>query len=277
MKQKSVVISLIILIMVVAITLAITSGRNEKNSIKVIAHRGFSGEYPENTVLSFMKAIETGADMIELDVQETNDGKLIVFHDDNLERITGVSGQVSEFTYEEITHMDAGKWMSDEFVGERIPLLSEVFDAVRDSDVEIYVELKDLSSQAGISDEKREDFPRRVVSLAEEFEMIDRVIFASFNYEYICKIEDMNDNYRTLFITTIGSADEILASYPAEYYGILMDSVSDNGAVCSLNNNGKIVYVWTVNEEDMMVKAIDIGVDGIISNYPNVVKQVIGR
>ena len=95
-------------------------------TMEVTAHRGASADYPENTMSAFRGANKLGADWIELDVQQTKDGQIIVIHDTNLNRITGIDRYIWNTNYEDITYLDAGIWFSDEFAGEPIPLLSDV-------------------------------------------------------------------------------------------------------------------------------------------------------
>lgn len=97
------------------------TGGGEK--IQVIAHRGYSSAYPENTRAAFVGALAAGVDYIETDVQMTKDGQAILFHDDTLERITGTEGKIGDYTYEELSLMDAGKWFSEDYTGERMVTL----------------------------------------------------------------------------------------------------------------------------------------------------------
>ena len=97
-------------------------------AVEVIAHRGASAERPENTMSSFRRAAELEADRIELDVQLTRDGQVVVFHDADLDRTTDGSGPLTEHTWDELSRLDAGSWMSPEFAGERIPRLVEVLE-----------------------------------------------------------------------------------------------------------------------------------------------------
>lgn len=110
---------------------------------KIVAHHGYSGVAPENTLDAFAKAVDIGADMIELDVQRTADGEIVVFHDTELSRITGAEGMVSEWSYDRLQTLDAGN-------GEHIPTLAEVLDLIQPTELGIYLELKDIGEAGRI-------------------------------------------------------------------------------------------------------------------------------
>jgi len=117
----------------------------EKKSLMVVGHRGLPALYPENTLISFEKAIEAGVDAIEFDVYATRDGRLVVTHDEMVDRCSNGHGQVHDFTFEEIRKLDFGSWKSPEFAGTRIPTLDEVLDAIfsRRPGMYLLIELKE--------------------------------------------------------------------------------------------------------------------------------------
>lgn len=115
-----------------------------KFPIMVIAHRGFSGQAPENTLASFQKAVELGSDMIELDVRFSKDGQVVVIHDDTIDRTTNGRGKVADYTLKELKQFDAGSWFAPQFSGERIPTLKEVLELVKGK-VLVNIEIKDES------------------------------------------------------------------------------------------------------------------------------------
>ena len=119
---------------------------------KIIAHRGYSGQFPENTLAAFAGALDIGADYIELDVQLSKDGQVVILHDDSLKRTTGVDGKVSDFTYEELAGLDAGAWFDASFAGEKIPTLEEALTLIRDTQCGVYLELKDIGQVEGFEE-----------------------------------------------------------------------------------------------------------------------------
>ncbi|MDE6202594.1 MAG: phosphatase PAP2 family protein, partial [Lachnospiraceae bacterium] len=143
----------------------------------IIAHRGYSSEFPENTLAAFEGALDIGVDYIELDVQLTKDGQAVIFHDDDLKRITGVEGRVSEYTYDELRGLDAGSWFSSSFAGERIPSLREALELISSSECSVYLELKDIGEGDG-------GFEETVLDMVKECCMLDKCVVAYLNYAY---------------------------------------------------------------------------------------------
>jgi glycerophosphoryl diester phosphodiesterase len=224
----------------------------------VIAHRGYSAVFPENTLSSFEGAIDIGADFIELDVQLTRDGQVVVFHDDSLERITGVEGAINDFTYDELLEMDAGSWFSTLYADEKIPTLLQVLELVSSSECKVYLELKDMGDIDG--------FEEAVLSVVRQAGMIDRCVFASFNYDYLEYFKNTDENIKTLYNTT---SDDILLpiDYPADYYGLYVEAITGQ-LVAAVHDAGSYAFVWTVNTPTQMHNVQEMGVDGIVTNYP---------
>lgn len=237
-----------------------------RTDVKVIAHRGYSSIAPENTLASFERAVDIGADMIELDVQMTKDGVLVVFHDTDMVRITGQSGVISDYTYAEIGEMDAGSWFSDSFTGEKIPTLAEVLELLQDSEIDIYLELKDIGEVQG--------FAEAVVQEVMNYQMQDRVVFASFNYSYLKTIKELDGTLPVLCNTQLGDANRLLADYPAEYYGLYIETIQQD-TIAKLKQAGSKVYVYTANKPSQMRYVIALGADGIVTNYPGTAKILI--
>ena len=164
---------------------------NKKHPL-VFAHRGASGYAPENTIVSFKKAMELGADGFELDVQLTKDGEIVVIHDEWLERLTDGKGFVRDYTLEQLRELNFNKNFP-EYGIQRVRTLKEVYELVKDSDIEINVELK-----TGIF-----DYPgivEKVLALAEEMNMKDRVIYSSFNHYTCVKIRELLPDARIGFL-----------------------------------------------------------------------------
>lgn len=237
----------------------------EFNDVKVIAHRGYSSEFPENTLAAFEGACEIGVDYIEMDVQCTKDGELVLFHDTTLNRTTGVEGNVIDYTYTELCELDAGGWFGAEFTGERIPTLAETLEYLQDKDCRIYLELKDIGAVEG--------FAENVAAIVSKYDMTSRCVFASFNYEYLCTIKEQNANCEILF-NTQSNKQTIVDEYPAEYYGLYLENVSSE-LVDAIHEVGSSVFVWTVDKPQEMKNVIELGVDGIVTNNPGLAKVTI--
>ena len=142
----------------------------------VIAHRGFSGTRPENTLAAVKAAIEVGADMVEVDVTLTSDGQVVCIHDDTVNRTTNGSGPVTGYTLDELRRLDAGGWFSPEYAGEKIPTMAEVLELSRGRilvNIEIKSEVVTDQAEGGIAE--------KVVRLLHELKMTDQVIVLSFD------------------------------------------------------------------------------------------------
>lgn len=229
---------------------------------KIIAHRGYSSVFPENTMAAFAGALDIGADYIELDVQLTADGIVVVSHDDTLLRTTGVDSRISELTYEELSQLDAGSWFDAAYTGEKVPTLREVMELVKDTDCNIYLELKDIGAVPG--------FEEAVLEVADQCGMTDRCLFASFQYDYLKHFKELNPELMTLYNTTSGKST-LTGEFPAEYYGMYIETVTSE-SVNAIHEAGSQVFVWTVNTPAQIQNMIACGVDGIVTNYPGMAK-----
>lgn len=233
--------------------------------VQVIAHRGYSSEFPENTLAAFEGACNLGVDYIEMDVQATKDGVLVMFHDTELVRITGASGNVIDYTYEELCALDAGSWFHADFAGEKIPTLDETLAYLQEQDCRIYLELKDIGAVEG--------FAESVAATAANYGMTERCVFASFNYEYLKQIKAYDENAQVLY-NTMSDQAEVVNEFPAEYYGLYLESVSAE-LVNAIHDAGSQAFVWTVDARADMLRLIELGVDGICTNKPGLAKATI--
>ena len=138
----------------------------------VLAHRGYSGKAPENTMAAFELALAAGADGLELDVHITKDGEVVVIHDHTLERTTNGRGRVEELTYSELAQFDAGSWFGEEFRGQRLPKLSEVCELIRGTDKIFNVELK-----TGVG---FQTLTEKVAELIVAYDLVHKTIISSF-------------------------------------------------------------------------------------------------
>ena len=203
--------------------------------------------------------------MIELDVQLTGDGQVVVFHDNDLLRITGCEGTVADYSLVELEQMDAGIWFDPGFEGEQIPTLAEVLELVRDSDLNIYLELKDIGSVEG--------FEETVLNVVREYDMQDRCLMASFQYEYLRHFKELDENIQTLFNTSSGSL-ALAEDFPADYYGLNAEMITAD-QVEAVHGAGSRAYVWTVNTPVQMRNVAAMGVDGIVTNYPGLARVAL--
>lgn len=232
--------------------------------MKVIAHRGWSGKYPENTMLAFKKAIEVGSDGIELDVHLSKDGEVMIIHDEALMRTAGVSGSVSDWTRSELEKISAGKTKKDEFGFTPIPSLEEYLDYVSKTNAMTNIELKTAPCYyPGIE--------KKTLELVHRFGYEDRVVYSSFNWLSVFEIKRLMPEAPCGFLIenlTIKNVSYQIKSLGCEYYHPSIRFVSDELVrECRENNVG--LNVWTVNELEDMKSCISWDISGLITNYPD--------
>ncbi len=230
----------------------------------VVAHRGASADAPENTMYAFEKAIALGADGIELDVQQTADGILVVTHDLSLKRISGLSRKVSELTYAELQRVDVGSWFDPMYAQARITSLEEVLAFV-DGRVFLNIELK--------SDAVGEHLEEKVVDLIMAYGLEDKCCVTSFSYASLKKIKACCPDIRTGFIMS--------HAYGDFYHLEAVDAFSiksifiNQQVVNNAHQSGKEVYVWTVNTVPEMQRMLNLDVDHIITDKPELLRAQI--
>lgn len=228
---------------------------------KVIAHRGASGYAPENTLRAFQQAVLLGADGVELDVQLTRDGELVVIHDETLDRTTTGAGRVYSYTFAELRTLDAGRWFSPSPKPERIPHLREVLELLAGTDLLLNVELKnDVVPYEGIE--------AKLCTLLQDYPN-QQVIVSSFNHYSLRKLKQINPacNIALLYMERIvepwlyAHKQKAVALNP-HYPNIVPELV----AGCREANVA--LYAWTVNREEDMKRLLVAGIDGVMTDYP---------
>ena len=228
-------------------------------NVIVVAHRGFSGKYPENTLLAFEKAVEIGADFIELDIHQAKDGNIVVCHDPTIDRTTDGTGFIKDMNYSELRKWDAGSWKG--YPGEKIPLLSDVFRKVGDK-IKIFIEIKECN----VSD---------LISLINEFKMEKRVVVGSFKFEYIKQVRNLCGEICTALISSRVPQNleqlikDGIRQLSLEYHRI------DKEIVKELIGRGFVVNVWEPDSEDDLSKVLDFGVQFITTNRPDLLREII--
>lgn len=242
---------------------------------RIIAHRGASAYAPENTLASFKKAIELGADILELDVHQTKDSHLVVIHDASVNRTTNGKGNVNDLTLEQIKTLDAGSWFSKEFTGEKIPTLNEVFNITPDS-VTLLIELKYGSDEyPGIEE--------RLIQLIREQNAEQRVILKSFNDDILYRLRTLAPHLPRLKIIVM-QIFGLIIEHGLNVGTVLDDSVQylqhhwfglTKGFIDEAHQKGYKVFVWDVDTKERMKEFIEQGIDGIETDHPDWVKELL--
>jgi glycerophosphoryl diester phosphodiesterase len=234
------------------------------------AHRGASGHAPENTLPAFQLAADMGADGVELDVQLTKDGVLVVCHDEKVDRTANAKGWIKDYTFEELREMDFS-YSNLAYEGVQIPTMEEVFDLLEPTGLTINIEMK-----TGIV--MYPQLEEKIVELTNRKGWNDRVIYSSFNHYSVKKIKELNPEAKTGLLYADGPIDMpgycktvgADALHPALY------NLQFPGFVQECHDKGIDINVWTVNEEAYMKMAEQWGVHAIITNYPDKARKLLG-
>lgn len=234
------------------------------SDIKVSAHRGSSKEAPENTMAAFKKAIEDRADFIELDVQETSDGHIIVMHDSNVLRTTGVDRNVWEMTFLDIRNLDAGSYFSPEFAGEQVPSLEEVLKLAKGK-IKLNIEIKPSGHD--------KDLTKILSEMIDEYNFEKDCVITSYDYTSLREIKKINPDIQVGYIVALAYGD-FYNMDDIDFFSMNASFLSKI-TVDTIHNSGKEVYAWTVNNPDSVKNLANKGVDNIITDDPVTAQEVI--
>lgn len=221
---------------------------------QVSGHRGNSSDTPENSRAALEKAIELGADYVEIDVAETRDGVLVVSHDNNLKRTTGRNVYIWQSTYEEIKNLDIGSFFSPEYKDERLMTLDEAIE-VCEGRIRMNIELKPTPYDQG--------FAQKAVDSIIQHQFESQCYLASLNYGILEEIKGMTTEIKTLYITPIAYGD--IENLNVDALSI-EETFINKALVERVHQKNKDVHAWTVNDADSMQRMIDCGVDNIITD-----------
>ncbi len=241
------------------------------NQPLIWAHRGASAYMPENTIPAFQKAIELGADGIELDIQLTKDGEIVVCHDELIDRTSNGTGFLKDYTLEELRQFNFNK-THPEVKRAAIPTMREVFELIKETNLTINIELKTgVFDYTGIEE--------KIIAMTHEFEMEDRVLYSSFNHYSIKRIQALLPSARTAFLYEDGPLN--MPQYAQEqgvqalhpwFVNLRFPSFMEECKERNLEVN-----VWTVNEEEYIKMCTNLGVHAIITNMPDYARKVIEK
>lgn len=233
----------------------------------VMAHRGLSADAPENTLYAFSDAISVGADFIELDVQQTRDGVLVVMHDSNLKRTTGVNKDIWDVDYADIQNLDAGSWFDPAYANARIPTLEETLQFV-DKRARLNIEIKPTKHG---SDTLEQD----VAELITRYQYTDACYVTSFSYSSLKKVKEANPEIRTGYLMSVAYGQFYSLKY-ADAFSLNKVFVTSQ-VVNAAHQQGKQIFAWTVNSMSEVRSLCNLHVDSIITDDPVMVQNVISR
>jgi len=245
------------------------------------AHRGAMGYAPENTLAAFKLGVDQGSDLVEADVQRSRDGVLVLMHDTTLSRTTDVEEvfpdrapwRVSDFTYEEIQQLDAGSWFSEEYAGEPVPTMAEMVELVRPTRAGILMELKSPALYPGIEKQVAEEFAS-VPGYVESSVRAERLVVQSFDWESMARYHEVQP---FVPVGLLGRPTEALLPELSTWADQINPSFGtyDAAYVDAVHEQGMEVHTYTVNLPAEMHLVLDRGVDGVITNFPDVLEDVL--
>ena len=224
----------------------------------VIGHRGAPNKSPENSMQSFESAIHLGADMLELDVRESADGQLVIIHDYDVERVSTKEGLVNEMSLQELRSLDLGE-------GARIPTLEQVLDTVKGR-IKVNIELK------------VPDIESKTLTIVSGRNMLNDVIFSSFFHRILTDIKEINSKAKTAVLYE--QPLENPSAYAVELGAFAINplyTLLDPEIVSKAHASNLQVYPWTVNDEETIIEMVRIGVDGVITDFPDLCRTVVDR
>ncbi len=231
----------------------------------ITAHRGSSGSAPENTLSAVHQAIAHGAGYAEIDVQLSNDGTIVLYHDQTLIKL-GNPKPITELTYHEIGLADAGSWFSPDYVGERIPTLDEVIDLARDR-IKLNIELKLYDTDSAL--------PEAVAFLIDRMDFIEQCIVTSFDEMAIKRVKLLNPGIRTgLIIRNKKTLTNQIWSSDIDILSVKSKLVN-RSLVKKANQNGKELHAWTVNTKKEMRRMLRYEVKSVITDYPELLYSMM--
>jgi glycerophosphoryl diester phosphodiesterase len=251
---------------VVTLSVLLLGGCTRRDSVIVTAHRGASAVAPENTLAAMIAAVEAGAEYAELDVRLTRDGEVVLMHDRTLDRTTNGTGELWDYSLEELRPFEAGSWFGEQFNGEPIPTLRDVLRYAKGK-LKLNIEIKVSRDEPTIA--------AAVIDLIRSEECGDDCLITSFSRDVVEDAKRIAPEIRTGFIFGRDFPEDVFDGN----WEILscFHEIVDSAFVARAHESGKTVHVWTVDDRELMLRLIRLGVDGIISNNPALLLEVLAE
>jgi glycerophosphoryl diester phosphodiesterase len=234
-----------------------------EDDTQITAHRGASADAPENTMAAVIAAIDQGADWVEIDVQETADGRVVVFHDSDFKRVADKELKIWDATLDDLQDLDIGSWFAAEFRDERVPTLEQVLNTCQGK-AGVNIELKFYGH-----DERLEE---RVIEIVERYNMESEVVVMSLKLESVQRMRKLRPSWQVGLLTAaaIGSLRRVDADFLAVSAG-----TATRDFIHATHRSGKKVHVWTINDPIAMSTMFGRAADNLITDKPAVARQVL--
>lgn len=238
--------------------------RDDKAHVDIVAHRGGAMFAPENTLAALRESIDSKADYAEIDVQETKDGELVIMHDSNFERTTGVKKNVWEVNLDEVGQYDAGIRTAYRYKGEKIPTLEEMIQEAG-TKIKLMIELKSSGHEQNLE--------QSTVNLIRQYQYQEQCMIVSMDRKILKKVKEIAPEIKTGSISAVayGKIENIKE---ADVFSLEATFVT-RSLINRLKDSGKPIYVWTLNNEKSIRKYVDMGVDGIITDNQYLASYVL--
>lgn len=230
-------------------------GRPLEGRAYVVAHRAGAWDAPENTLAALENAIVSGADMVEMDFQETQDGELVCFHDTSLKRTAGWNKNVWELTYEELQKADVGSYFSADYAGEQIPTLEDVLKMAKGK-IHLMLELKSNGHEKNLAE--------KAVKLIEQYGMEEQCSIVSMSARILKKAKELNPDIPAIYISRVVEQRMLKQDY-IDGFSVKVTFINE-GDVRKTHLRGKSIYGWTANRKADVKKLLRCGVDGVITD-----------
>lgn len=268
-----------ILILPFLLTKGMAQHINKKQTI-VIAHRGASADAPENTMAAIKKAMAMGVDMVEIDVQLTKDKQVVLMHDLTVDRTTNGKGRVRDLRFDEIRKLDAGSWFSSDFKGEKVPTLEEVIETINGK-CKLLIEVKRVKT-------KKPEIEAKIIQLIDKYNAQNWCVVQSFETEVVKNIQALDTSIECHKLVTMNISvlplhlDSRIKTGTIYKYKTVQSinpyfKMLNKRKVDKIHSRGQKIITWTVNEKEDMKRMIDMGVDGIITNYPDRLIELLNK
>ncbi|MDL0429947.1 glycerophosphodiester phosphodiesterase family protein [Marinobacter sp. TBZ242] len=256
-----------ILVIVLAVGQAwfVLQSFEQRDEVSITAHRGSAFKAPENTLSAIEQAIEDGADYIEIDVRMTADGVPVLWHDADMRRVFGLNGKISDITLEEARERDAGSWFGPDFSNERIATLEEVIATTRGR-AGLYVDIK--------PDPATPELTSDVVRLLQQMDAVEGTVIAAAEWYVLAEVRSLEPALKTTLLAQFIVGPLWEQSF--DILGLRQNRVTP-ATVAQTHQSGNELHVWTVNNPVAMSRFIDMGVDNIITDRPDVLAELLER
>lgn len=240
---------------------------DKDNDFIIYAHRGASAYAPENTKVAFEKAIELKANGIELDLQKTKDGKIVIFHDNYINKKSNGTGKIEEYTYQELLELDFGIWFDNKYQNEKIVLFEDFARDYLDKDLTFAIELKVLGIE------------KETLEIINKYKVHNNIYITSFLYEALANVRKIDPNIKLSWLIE----DRISKENIEKLLRINGNQICPRASLVSkedieiANNNGLGVRLWEIDNEEIMKKVYKLNIEGMTVNFPDKLIKLLDK